>query len=136
MNLRLYKNYSMKAGELIVMELIRGDTKTFTFRRVSRDTKEPILTKATKVYFTVKRNATDKQPLFQKTIDDMTFDEDGYYHFTILPEDTNDLSFGQYVYDIEVIVGDNGEYKQTISPRSPKNVFEILEEVTYACNEV
>ena len=109
------------------MELTRGDSKALYFRRMSKG--QPILTEANKVYFTVKKNYDIEEALFQKTKDDMTFDEEGYYHFTINPEDTNNLDYGDYVYDIEV---KTANYTKTIS----KGTLSITKEVTHKNNEV
>ena len=109
------------------MELTKGDTEQFKFqRRNSNGT--VITTQATKVYFTVKANEYSKVVL-QKTIDDMTFDLDGTYHFTIEPSDTDELQCGNYKYDIEVIVND---YKKTIS----KGDFIINSEITTVKDEM
>ena len=109
------------------MEIVRGDTKALKFQRKMDG--EPILIKADKVYFTVKKSTRDKEALFQKTITDMSFDSEGVYHFIIEPDDTNNLSYGDYVYDLEVIIGN---YKKTISI----GIFEIESEVTFPRNEV
>ena len=109
------------------MQITRGDTKALKFQRKANG--EPILTMANKVYFTVKLNYKEKEALFQKTIDDMTFDASGYYHFTINPEDTNNLDYGDYVYDLEIKT-DN--YTKTIS----KGAFSVTNEVTFSNNEV
>lgn len=114
------------------MEIYRGNTKTIRFRRRSKNGNnfEPILKKAKKVYFTVKRYENDRKALIQKTIDDMIFDKDsGYYSLTFFPEDTENMSFGNYVYDILVI---DEKYKKTVS----KNVFTIVGNVTHKGNEV
>ena len=110
------------------MNITRGDTKSFKFQRKSDG--QPITTIADKIYFTVKETNYTNDMIFQKTIDDMTFDEEYYYHFTILPEDTNDLEYGDYKYDIEVKIGDT--YVKTIS----KGIFKIEDETTHATNEV
>lgn len=110
------------------MKIVRGDTAQFKFQRLDSNN-EPILIEADAIYFTVKKNYFTEDYVIQKKLSDMTFDEQGYYHFKIEPEDTNDLLYKDYVYDIEVIVGD---YKQTIS----KGVLTITEEVTYNSNEV
>lgn len=110
------------------MKIIRGDTKKCKFQRKDAEG-HAILTIADKIYFTVKKNNTTLEPIFQKTIDDMTFDESGYYHFTIEPEDTNNLDYGNYYYDIERIYeGD----KKTIS----RGQFKVDYEITFAGNEV
>ena len=109
------------------MQIIRGDTAKFKFRRLNADG-EPILEMPIKIYFTVKRRFTDAEFILQKTIDDMQFDENGYFHFIVQPSDTDNLQYGDYVYDIEVITSN---YKQTISIGS----FKITKEVTFVGNE-
>lgn len=111
------------------MKIIRGDTIVLSFIRLNENS-EPITSIADAVYFTVKKNYIIQEAIIQKTIEDMNFDEEtGRYTFTINPEDTDGLSYGKYVYDIEVIVG---TYKKTIA----KGELEIKEEVTHVGNEV
>ena len=112
------------------MKIIRGDTGFYKFQR-KNENGEPILLKADKMYFTVKQNYNTSKILFQKTIDDITFDSEGYYHLTINPSDTDNLDYGNYVYDIEVIQEDDN-YKKTIS----KGAFIVEKEVTFVGNEV
>ena len=107
--------------------ITRGDTCPFSFTRVDK-TGEIIQEMATKIYFTVKKDYNSEKVVLQKTIGDMSFDN-GTYHFTIEPEDTNGLEYGLYVYDLEVITD---EYKQTIS----KGPIRITEEVTFESDEV
>ena len=110
------------------MRIIRGDNKTFTFQRKDADG-EVITEKPNKIYLTVKQNEYQKQALIQKTFDDgIRFEEDTYY-VDFVPEDTDDLSFGEYVYDIEII---NGDIVKTIK----KDTFIIESEVTHKENEV
>lgn len=111
------------------MEMTRGDSGYFYFQRLD-DNGDPITVKADHCWFTVKTNDMQKEPVIQKTIEDMTFDDDGTYHITILPEDTNELQYGEYIYDIEVLNEDG--YKKTIS----KGIFELTWESTFANNEV
>ena len=110
------------------MEITRGDSGNYKFQRKDENG-NVITTIADKIYFTVKPNFKVFNATFQKTIDDMTFDNDGTYHFTIDPEDTEKLEYGDYVYDLEV---KNGDYKKTIS----KGIFKITEESTFVNNEV
>lgn len=110
------------------MKIIRGDTKSYKFQRKDAEG-HAITQKADKIYFTVKKNNQVLEPIFQKTIDDMTFDNDGTYHFTIEPEDTNNLEYGNYYYDIERIYEGN---KKTIS----RGQFKVDYEITFAGNEV
>lgn len=109
------------------LAMTRGDTARFKFQRVDADG-EVITSRPDSLFFTVKSNTQNQAFKFQKTLDDMTIDSDGTYHFTIIPTDTNGLAFGQYYYDLEVI--DSG-VKTTISIGN----FIIEPEVTYASNE-
>lgn len=84
------------------LRVTRGDTKFYTFQRVTKD-QEPILEQADSIYFTVKDKSLPERFLIQKTIDDMRFDSDGSYHFRLEPSDTTNLKFGEYEYDLEVI---------------------------------
>lgn len=112
------------------MELIRGDTLKLKFQRKNKSG-EVITTKPDFLFFTVKSSYYSKDYLFQKRLDrDISFsEEDYYYRFTIDPKDTDNLSYGSYVYDIEVITGD---VVKTIA----KGNLKITEEVTFAENEV
>ena len=110
------------------LSIRRGDTKFLKFQRKNKD-KEVILEQAEKLYFTVKKSFRTKEALFQKTIEDMSFDEDGTYHFVIEPEDTDGLEYGMCKYDVQV---EHDGVKSTIAIGD----FEIKEEVTFAENEV
>ena len=110
------------------MRIIRGDSKTFTFQRKDKN-KNVITEKPDKMYLTIKQNEYEKQPLIQKTFDNGIRFEDDTYYVEFKPEDTNNLNFGEYVYDIEII---NGDIVKTIK----KDTFIIDSEVTHKENEV
>ena len=107
------------------MEFTRGDTYKFKFQRLDNNN-EPIITKSEKMWFTVKESYYTDEIIIQKTLDrGITYsDEDGYYHVTIEHEDTKELSFGNYVCDIQV---ENAGVIKTIY----KDNFTITGEVTY-----
>lgn len=88
------------------LEFTRGDTKVFKFRLRDRQ-KQPLnLTSTDKLYLTAKKDANSNAVLFQKTIGNgIELKEDGYYHVTINPDDTNQLPYGSYGYDIQVKTG-------------------------------
>ena len=109
------------------LSIIRGDTIPLKFQRKDNEG-NVIMIEADKAYFTVKKNVSQTNVLIQKTLDDMTLDEEGVYHFTILPEDTDGLDYGTYVYDLEII---QNEIVTTIS----RGEFIIESEVTFAENE-
>lgn len=110
-----------------VICLTRGDTGKFKFQRKNAEG-HVILTAPDAIYFTVKRSFESSSVMFQKTLEDMTLDQDGMYHFTIAPADTAALDYGNYVYDVEVTELD---YVQTIS----KGKLNLLEEATWYTNK-
>lgn len=105
----------------------RGDTGNFTFQCL--DTQGAVITAiADAIYFTVKTSWDTAPAVIRKTIDDMTFDDDGTYHFTIEPEDTEGLRYGLYVYDIEVT-------RDGVVTTIAKGKLAITEESTWAINK-
>jgi len=109
------------------MEMVRGDTFEFKFKRQTRDGRT-ITSKPEKMYITFKCDDNYKC-LFQKTLEKgITFDGE-YYHVVIDPADTYKLSFKKYDFDIEII--NNGKTKTIYVGE-----IELLKEVTFKCNEV
>lgn len=109
------------------MQIIRGDTCPLKFQ-CKDGGGTPITTVADAVYFTVKTSYDVEAVTFQKTLEDMTFDEDGTYHFEIEPSDTEELPYGTYVYDIEITRGDT---VKTIS----QGQLKITKEATWKANK-
>lgn len=93
-------------GKLQTLGLNRGTT--FRLKAQRKDCEgNPILSEPEELYFIVKKRWTDKTALITKTLEDMTFDEDGYFHFTIYPEDTENIPYGKYVWDLTPVDEDN-----------------------------
>lgn len=69
--------------------------------------------------FTVKKSVSDKTPYISKTIT-------GSNLFHIKPEDTTNLQFGNYKYDVQLTT-ESGDVYTVIGP----NTFEIMKEVTW-----
>ena len=82
------------------------------------------------VYFTVKKSAKDRLYFFQKSLKAGTIEKLalGDYQLKINPEDTAKMSFGKYVFDVQVSYGN-------VLKESWKGDFDLLEEVTYPENE-
>lgn len=93
-------------GGLQTLGINRGTTLKLKAQRKDLGG-QPILTIAEEIYFVVKKRWTDKEPLIIKDLNDMTFDEEGYYHFTIDPTDTENIPYGQYVWDFTPVNDDN-----------------------------
>lgn len=112
-------------GELFI-EMPRGDIRNIRFNVTSG---ESAYTECSEIYFTVKSSTTSNKIIFQKTLSngDITLGEDDYYHFTILDTDTDNLSYGTYAFDIEIL-GDG--IKQT-----SVGTLVLTEEVTFASDE-
>ncbi len=111
----------------------RGDIRDFPFVVKQKINGEMVLYTGDfdDIYFTVKTNFTEKEYVFQKRLSNGSIvkDQDSVYHVVIEPQDTNNLTFGKYVYDIELINGST--VKQTTTGKLLLNY-----ESTYAINEV
>lgn len=102
------------------IQLTRGDTARISVPIVNDSTNSPYeLGESDKLTLTIKRKETDSWALMQKVVT-------GSNSFHILPSDTKDLSFGKYVYDIELTTS-TGDVYTVIEPAT----FEILKEVTW-----
>ena len=102
------------------IRLTRGDTARLTVTiNNDFDCKPYEITETDVLKLTVKRSVRDTTPAFQKSVT-------GSNKFYIVPDDTKDLVFGKYIYDVELTtVG--GDVYTVIEP----TIFEILKEVTY-----
>lgn len=113
------------------LEFARGDSYEKGFVLQDHKTGERITEQFDEVYFTVKRNSNDPQPLLQKrmTTGGIENDGDGHYTIFILPDDTNKMGFGTYDCDIEFVKGEN-EFKKTFV-----GTLTLGKEVTHKANE-
>lgn len=114
------------------IEIVQGDTsQVYKFQRKDADG-NVITTQPKKMWITFKRSCGCEDALFQKTLEDgITFGDDYYYRFQLLPEDTCDLPYGTYGFDI-ALINEKGEKK------TPKNdgELEVVKHYTRKCNEV
>jgi len=85
------------------IEMPRGDIRHVAFQ-ILDTAGEPVSSAFSEIYITFKQNYNTTNYLFQKRLSagDVIF-ADGSYEFTIEPEDTNNLKFGDYVFDIELL---------------------------------
>lgn len=111
----------------ISINMPRGD-----YRPITINIKNLSVTELDEIYITCKKNSKVKDFLFQKKLSNgtITKDEEGYYHFGIMPEDTEELNYGDYYFDIEVY-NENPLIKQTIV-----GTLKLTDEITFAENEV
>ena len=108
-----------------MIEITRGDTKSFKFQRKNTDG-EVIKAKADEVTFSVKENYYTKVAPITKKLSrgEIQFDDEAFYHFKIEHDDTKDMPYGSYVFDIEVKYND--EVKTPLI-----DTIKITEEVTF-----
>lgn len=114
---------------MLQISMPRGDIRSVTFS-ITGDDGEPSDIEFEEIYFTVKKQFTDKHYCFQKRLSNGTIEKDGEgtYSLVIQPSDTDPLEFGQYVFDIELL-GDN--IKQTTVGK-----IDITQEATHRFNEI
>ena len=77
--------------------MTRGDSESITVTCTKNGTKVSF-TSGDIIHFTMKKHINDRNFVLQKIITDFT---DGKAIIEILPEDTKDLQFKKYVYDIQ-----------------------------------
>lgn len=114
---------------MMKIEMARGDIHKQRFTLLGGDG-QPYVEPLDNIYFTVKENAKDREYKFQKRMsdDDIVWVDSGTYQFTIMPDDTNNLKFGEYDCDIEIVR--SGTLKKTFLGK-----LIIGREVTHAYNE-
>ena len=97
--------------------LTRGDTATLQLTLENQDGKAVKIEPGDTLVLTVKKLASDINPLIQ-----LTADESG--QFAIEPADTEGLKAGVYMYDIQM------NREGNIYTVIPSNYFELKEEIT------
>ena len=100
------------------IHLTRGDSATLTIDIINAQG-EPYEAQEGDVFvFTVKKNTHTKEFLFQKQFFNSSIE--------ILPKDTANLAYGQYVYDVQ-FTNAMGEVDTIVTP----STFSIEAEVTF-----
>lgn len=101
------------------IKLTRGDTARLTVPIINlANNGEYTMESGDILYFTVKKTAKDSDFLFQKSVT-------GSNSIHIRPEDTANLSFGKYKYDVQLTTA-TGDVYTVIEP----STFEVMEEIT------
>lgn len=102
----------------------RGDSFLFKTGLTTID-KKPINIEDISTIFVTCRKETTKESkiIFQKTLDDVIIDNDGYCHVVFEPKDTENLLCDKYYFDIEVTLK-SGYRKTKLSS------FTLTEETT------
>ena len=89
------------------IDMARGDQFPISFKIKNRTTGEYI-TEVDKILITFRKEPKEGSPiLFQRTTSEVEFDsETNKVRFYILRDDTKDLDYGTYGFDIEITIGD------------------------------
>lgn len=113
------------------LTLIRGDSYRLTFSLFNKKGEPIVLADNDMCYFTVKEKLTHEEYIFQKKYGDgITYNsQTGLYEIRLSPEDTCDLDFASYKFDIKVKIGE--EIVKTIL----RGVLILMINVTHRCNE-
>ena len=99
------------------IQLVRGDTLRAKLTLQDKAGNLYIPTADDEILFTVKRNAMTDKALIQVRVENS--------EVVLNPADTENLEFGSYVYDVQVILSDG-----TRDTVIQANIFELLPEVT------
>lgn len=107
------------------LSMIRGDTESITIS-ITDENGLPIKleTDSDTVYLTIKLNTTVEEKVLQKII--TNFDIDGFAVIEFSHDDTKDLVYRSYKYDIQW-VDTNGKVRTIIAP----SLFVIEPEITF-----
>ena len=113
------------------IEFPRGDTFTYGFHLVDSG-KNPINMEEGQgeIYFTVKKNENTSDLIFQKKFStgEIKLDKDGLYYLVINSDDTANLKYGTYGYDITL---KSGEFVST----QVIGTITLTKEYTHKVNE-
>lgn len=110
------------------LEFTRGDTQYIKFQLKDGNGENLRLTNSENLYFTVKENQNSKKILIQKIFPLEIKYSDGYYVFEITSEDTSDLAYNTYQYDIEL---KSGNYVKTLG----FGTITLTDEITFRRDE-
>ena len=115
------------------IKIVQGDTsKIYKFQRKNLDG-IVITTLPQRMWITFKETYAEDNCILQKTLEKgiLYNEEDNYYRFQLSAEDTCNLNFGTYGFDI-AIINEQGEKKTLLCDGQ----LEILKHYTKKCNEV
>ena len=113
---------------MLKITMPRGDMKPVEFYISDIDSEDTDI-EIDEIYFTVKKGFIYNDIIFQKRLSTGEIEQkEGYtYSFVIEPEDTDNLKFGEYSFDIEIV---GPSLKKTFVGK-----LILSEEATWATNE-
>lgn len=109
------------------ISMVRGDTLKLCIDSIkTADGEDYILSETDVIYLDVKKSASDKVPIFRKSVTAADY-VDGALPITILPEDTADISPGDYFFDVRLFIDDDNIY--TIIPMSKLKIVRNITDI-------
>lgn len=119
-------------AKTIDYEFTRGDTTLLKKFRIKDKNGEVLnLTSNEQLYFTLKTDANSKNVILQKTIGNGIEFKDGYYHIIMETNDTNELPYADYQYDIEL----KSIYPKEIVKTIINGTITLTDEITWKGDE-
>ena len=115
----------------VEIDIVRGDNRTFKFQRKTEQG-QVITDEPNEMYITFKTNDVINDYVIQKVYskNEIIYNSSTHYwSFELTPEDTNNLSYGIYMFDVEIITDENKV--KTIC----EGILTINSEITFASNE-
>ena len=107
-----------------MVKFVRGDTCLFKVQLSSTGDKSLNMSDIDTIFITCRKTPDkDSDILFQKTKEDIVIDQDAFLHFQFNPDDTENLYYGLYYFDIEITL--KSGYR-----KSKLYQFELTEETT------
>lgn len=94
-------------------EFIRGDSFLFKTQITYTDGTPIKIEDIETLFVTCKEQPTEYSPIiFQKRLEDVTIDSEGYCHVVFEPKDTETLLYQKYYFDIEITL--KSGYRKTM----------------------
>jgi hypothetical protein len=100
-----------KGSEIMKLEMVRGTTLTFNISVMMNDAPYALVS-GEKLVFGVRELHSDREAVLTKIVN--TPSSNGVYQFKIVPEDTINLKYRDYFYDVGLMSG--ADYYNVIDP--------------------
>ena len=111
------------------IEFVRGDTQPIKFQIVDNENRVLKMEENEEIIFTMKKNYNTKSTMLQKKLSDKSIKYDnGYYYMVFEHEDTANLKYGAYVYDIQIM-------SESMVITAMLGTITLTQEVTHIENE-
>lgn len=109
------------------ISMVRGDTLKLSISSIkTADGGDYVLSDTDVIYLEVKKSAADRVPIFRKAVTAADY-VDGALPVIIYPNDTADISPGDYFFDVRLFMDDDNIY--TIIPMSKLKIVRNVTDI-------